>query len=501
MVTFVVSKDRKPLMPTFNIRKVRKLLKCGKAVIFKHEPFTVQLTYETGSGTQDIEFREDTGYGTAGVSVASAKHEYASEEREFLADEKQKHASQLKIRRTRRNRKRYRAPRFNNRKRDKGWLPPSLKNKADRHVDIFKMYASVCPITHAVFETAEFDTHVLAAVEQGLPVPEGTDYQHGPRYGHDTLRAAVFARDGHTCLMCGKGLDEKRILAVHHINYLKGDRSDRMGNLATVCTKCHTSANHKPGGKLYEWYPKVSSMAPAAFMNAVKYYIIAKAKEAVPGAEVHMTFGTVTKRERLSRRLPKSHANDAYCIGAMRPKHRTGTAYYKKLRRNNRCLEKFYDASYMDIRDGKKKTGSALGCGRTKRCEPRNSDKNLRPFRGEKKSPGRRSIRKQRYPIRPGDIVLVNGKRRIVNGTNNEGQNVCVEGSRLLRQDEYTQAVDRKKQPIPVMPGKNVIYNGKPRKILSADSKTGDVMIRWIDAPAAAKVQLVKHSGGWCRTA
>lgn len=43
MSVCVVTPDKKPLMPTSEYR-ARKLLKSGKAVIFKHKPFTIMLT-------------------------------------------------------------------------------------------------------------------------------------------------------------------------------------------------------------------------------------------------------------------------------------------------------------------------------------------------------------------------------------------------------------------------------------------------------------------------
>jgi len=48
----------------------------------------------------------------------------------------------------------------------------------------------------------------------------------------------------------------------------------------------------------------------------------------------------------------------------------------------------------MDVCDGKVKKGQELSCGRTKRCEPRHSEKDLRSFRGHKVSRGRRVVRK-----------------------------------------------------------------------------------------------------------
>jgi hypothetical protein len=123
--------------------------------------------------------------------------------------------------------------------------------------------------------------------------------------------------------------------------------------------------------------------------------------------------------------LDKSHANDAYAMGRLHPKHRTPFMQFRKLRCNNRFLEKFYDAKYTDARDGKKKKGSELSCGRTNRSESRHSKKNLRIYR-EKVSKGRRVIRRRHYAIRPGDIVVVSKKHR-AKGVRHNGMYVALD--------------------------------------------------------------------------
>lgn len=424
MITFVIAEDGTKLMPTTNVKKVRRLLRTGRAVICKHEPFTIKLCYKTTTYTQPVEFKQDAGYQHIGISVTSRKHEYVSEERVLLKDEVERHNDQRKYRRTRRNRKRYRAPRFNNRVSGKkeGWLAPSLNNKKDMHIKIFEIYNAVLPITSVVIEVAQFDTQILKAVQDGAPLPSGTDYQHGERYGYDTLREAVFARDNHTCIICKKNaFKDGVILIVHHLGFWKSDRTNRASNLATVCTKCHTSKNHKPGGKLYGLPSMSKNLKSAAFMNTVKYAIISDLRKLYPTLPIAVTFGVNTKRTRNDRNIVKSHANDAYCMGEYHPLHRAHTCTYQKRRRNNRVLEKFYDSKVVDIRDGQIKPGASLSCGRTNRRESRNSSKNERIYRGEYKSKGRRSIRRRRYELRPGDIVLYNNHQFTVSGIHNNG--------------------------------------------------------------------------------
>ena len=421
MTTFVISKSGEKLMPTTNIKKIRKLLRSGRAVITKHHPFTVQLQYETTDGIQPVELSVDTGYENIGISVKSEKHEYVSAEYRLLKNEKQRHDDQRREhRRPRRNRKRYRAPRFDNRRKPEGWLAPSVRNKKDRHVDLIKLYCGVCPITKITLEMGQFDPAALDAVVQGKPIPEGADYQHGPRYGYDTLREAVFARDGYKCICCGRG---GVLLRLHHTGFRSGDRSNRLANLASVCDKCHSPKNHKPGGELWELAPPKGT-APATYMNIVRWRIYEEVKAF--GVDVHITYGAVTKRTRRDLNIEKSHANDAYCIGKIRPKHRTRTQYFEKRRRNNRILEKFYDARYVDIRDGKIKKAAELGCNRTSRSVPRTTPQNERRFRGAKSSPGRRNVRRSRYPMQPGDVVIVNGEKAIVKGAHCCGTRVIL---------------------------------------------------------------------------
>ena len=452
MLTFVVDREGNPLMPTYNIKKVRKKLKAGTARIYGHDPFTIQLLYDLPKQdvpyTQPVELCEDTGKQHIGLSIKSEKHEYVHAQYDNLPDEKQHHDDCRKYRRDRRNRKRYRAPRFNNRKATKkeGWLAPSVRHAKDNHMALYKKYMKVCPITDVVIECGTFDTQVLEAKQKGLPLPEGKDYQHGPRYGTDTLREAVFQRDGYKCAICknspfdGKKRTAPLILHVHHALFWKGDHTDRLSGLITVCNNCHTASNHKEGGKLWGFTPNVENMSGAAFMNQVRWYLYNELKELCEpdGIAVHITYGASTKRERHSRRMQKTHANDAYCMGSFHPKHRAKEEHFRKRRRNERVLSKFYDAKYEDIRDRKTKKASELGCNRTNRREPRMSDKNARIYRGRKISDGRVSVKRNRAKIPTGSIVRYKKKLYTTAGTQHYGEYVTMRGHKAVKTSEVT---------------------------------------------------------------
>lgn len=75
----------------------------------------------------------------------------------------------------------------------------------------------------------------------------------------------MFYRDSYKCLMCGRSaIKDHAVLRVHHIGFREHDHSDRMGNLATVCSRCHDQSNHKPGGKLWEFRPELRKLDGAA---------------------------------------------------------------------------------------------------------------------------------------------------------------------------------------------------------------------------------------------
>lgn len=430
-MVFVLSKTNKKLMPTSEY-KARKLLKCGKAIIYKYRPFTIKLTEREDGYIQSVEYCCDTGYQHIGISIKSESCEYVNEQRDLLKDETEKHNDCRKYRRKRRSRLRYRKARWNNRKNNlicKDGFAPSIRNKRDRHIDIFKMYYEVIPISSAIFEMGQFDTQILKAMEESRPLPQGIDYQHGEQYGYSTLREAVFARDNYTCICCEKSaLKNKVILNIHHLGYRKGDRSNRMSNLATVCSNCHTSKNHQKGGRLYDLKPKLKSFKGATFMTTVRCDMFSKLKKTSPDVNFHMTYGALTKLKRKNCNIKKSHSNDAYCMGEFHPKHRNDFRHYKKLRRNNRILSRFYDAKYIDIRDDSIKSGKQIGCNRTNRGELRNSDKNERIYRGQKISKGKIVVRKQHYQYRPYDYIWYQGCRYVVKGVQDKGKRVALQG-------------------------------------------------------------------------
>ena len=428
----VISNSDKKLMPTSNY-KARKLLKKKRAIIYKYNPiFTIKLIDRNDGYTQPIEYASDTGYLYVGVSIKSTKHEYVDATYQLLKDEAERHNDKLKYRRTRRNRLRYRKPRFNNRKRVNGWLAPSIKNKVNVQTKLFEDYKKVIPVTNATFEMGKFDTQVLKAIEEGKPLPQGIDYQQGESYGYATLREAVFSRDNYKCICCGKSaIKDKIILRIHHIGYLKGDRTNRMSNLASVCTTCHTPKNHQKGGKLYGLKPKLRPFKGATFMSMIRFTMINELISNNKDIDITFQYGAKTKQTRQSLNISKSHSNDAYCIGKFRPRHRQRQLTFIKQRRNNRILSKFYDAKYIDSRDSKVHTGKELFNGRVNRNHNLDTE-NLHIYRSKKVSKGCTTIRKNHYSYRPKDIVLYESKKYRVVGVQNGGSYIKLENTKVV---------------------------------------------------------------------
>lgn len=296
-----------PLMPCTQ-KKARILLKEGKAVIYKYDPFTIQLTYATGETKQDCHIGIDTGSKHIGMAITSENKVLFKGEIELRQDVKSNIDTKHIYRRSRRNRKtRYRQPRFLNRKRSDKWLPPSLQNRVDHTFHWIDTFCSLVsdPILH--IEVGKFDTAKMIN-----PEINGVDYQHGQTYGFFEERYFVFARDNYTCQCCGKSKD--KILQTHHIIYRSNGGTDRVDNLITVCTDCHTSKNHQKGGILYKWqeqHKKVKQYKEPPFMNAIRKRIFAR----YPNA--HTTYGSETTPHRKEFGLEKTHYNDAITISGI----------------------------------------------------------------------------------------------------------------------------------------------------------------------------------------
>jgi hypothetical protein len=297
---YVQNKDREPLMPC-KPAKARHLLRDKKAVVVKLCPFTIRLNWDCENNKQEVVVGLDTGAVYVGCSAISDNRCLYASETKLRTDISKKMQRRAKYRRNRRTRKlRYRQPRFDNRTRPKGWLPPSLKSKANSTVKIVKQLSEILPIDKVRVEIAKFDMQKLQN-----PDIQGKEYQKGVTEGYDNVRAYVFERDNYTCQICKK---QGGILQTHHIKQRKDGGSDRPDNLATVHKDCHEKF-HK--GLIEHRFRKPKEYKMATQVTVLKDFVVAELRKEF---DVEVTFGHITKRNRQRLNLPKSHCFDAVAI-------------------------------------------------------------------------------------------------------------------------------------------------------------------------------------------
>lgn len=424
-MVYVINIDNKPLMPTSNA-KARILLKQKKAKVKELKPFTIQLLYKIEKEyTQKITLGIDSGYNNIGFSAITNNKELIVGELKLLQGIKERLLEKARYRKIRRSRLRYRKPRWNNRikSKQKGWLAPSLQHKLDSHIKFINYLYSILPITKCIVEIANFDIQKIKN-----PDIQGNEYQQGEQLGFWNLREYILHRDNHKCQNPNcKNKSKEKILEIHHIKYRSLGGTNSPSNMITLCNKCHTSPNHKKGKFLWDWCQegkKVREFKDATFMSMIRWYLVNELKEEYNN--INFTYGYITKNHRIQNNIEKSHYNDAFCIAKGINQIRNNEVWnIIQVRRNNRSLEKFYDAKYIDIRNGKKVSGSELNNGRRSRNKNYNTE-NLHQYRGQKVSRGQRRIRKGKYFYQPNDLVRYEGDIYTVKGTQNKGRYVAL---------------------------------------------------------------------------
>lgn len=330
-MVYVQDINGKSLMPTTRHGKVRRLLKDKKAVVVNLCPFTIKLMYITPDYKQEIVLGVDAGTKHVGLSATTKSKELYASEVILRNDIVDLLSTRRELRRVRRNRLRYRKPRFNNRVKSKhpGWIAPSVRYKIDDHIRVIDNICSILPISRIVIEVAQFDTQKIKN-----PDISGKEYQEGDQLGFWNVREYVLARDGHKCQYC-KGKSKDKILNVHHLESRKTG-GDSPSNLITLCETCHKEY-HKGNIKLK--VKRGTSLRDAAVMGIMKWKLLDKLKSLFPN--VSMTFGYITKYNRIHNNIEKSHISDAFVISKNFKAKRLGYYFKEKLvRRHNRQIHK-----------------------------------------------------------------------------------------------------------------------------------------------------------------
>jgi hypothetical protein len=330
-MVYVQDIDGSPLMPTTRYGKVRRLLKANKATVISLCPFTIKLLYKTSDYKQEIVLGVDAGTKHVGLSATTKSKELYASEVILRSDVVDLLSTRRELRRTRRSRLRYRKPRFMNRiksKKDR-WIAPSAYHKIDSHIRIIGFVYSILPVSKLIVEVAQFDT-------QKIKNPEISDkeYQKGDQLGFWNVREYVLTRDGHKCQHC-KGKSKDPILNIHHIESRKTG-GDSPSNLITLCETCHKEY-HK--GNIDLKVKRGKSLRDAAVMGIMKWKLYEELKSRYDN--VSMTFGYITKYNRINHGIEKSHVSDAFVISGNFDSYRLGYYYKRKLvRRHNRQIHK-----------------------------------------------------------------------------------------------------------------------------------------------------------------
>jgi 5-methylcytosine-specific restriction endonuclease McrA len=315
---FVLDHNKQPLMPCHPAR-ARKLLKNGKAAVYRRYPFTIIMKCRVGGELQPIEIKFDPGSRTTGIALVG-HFERGSEviwagnlnHRGLLV--KKNLVSRRAIRRSRRNRKtRYRPARFLNRRRPKGWLPPSLRSRVDNVKNWMLKLSQLAPLTQIAVETVMFDTQKLQK-----PEISGVEYQQGELAGYE-LREYLLEKWNRECAYCGA----KNVpLEIEHIQARSKGGSDRASNLTLACTECNIDKGNKDIKEFLKRKPKrlkkiqaqaKTPLKDTAAVNATRY----ATGNVLKDLRLPITFssGGRTKFNRVKLGYSKDHWIDAACVG------------------------------------------------------------------------------------------------------------------------------------------------------------------------------------------
>lgn len=425
---YVIDKNNNPCNPISN-GFARKLLNSKSAEIINHDPFVIKRTdeyFREDEQNNKYVLKIDMGYKHIGFSVTNDSYEVFAGNVDLLEGMSDRLLARRGYRSTRRSRIRHRRnknvernvinnPNYTNGN-EEGWIPPSIQHKIDSHERLVDKIASWIPIDHIELEVASFDIQQMKADLEGIEL-SGVDYQNGEMKGYDNVKLYVKERDKYTCQICHKKVDN---LEIHHIKPRSQGGSNRPGNLITLCKCCHQKVHkNNNNNELFKQLQKKrisDDYKDSTFMNTVRWNIYNTIGKKF---DVDARYGYVTNRNRNAAGLRKFHFNDAVCIGSFNNISLAKSIYVVEQRRcNDRKMVAFFDAKYIDSRDGKKKKGNEL-CktrkpGASKRSTRKEDIENDRIYRQEKVSKGELRPMCHSYCLKNGDLVYLKDKNTIV---------------------------------------------------------------------------------------
>jgi 5-methylcytosine-specific restriction endonuclease McrA len=311
---FVIDTNKQPLNP-ITPKKARRLLDKGKASVFRMYPFTIILkTAVDVPVLTPCQIKIDPGSKFTGFTLIQNNKVIWGMELEHRGGLiKKKLESRRMVRRCRRNRNtRYRKPRFLNRKRSEGWLPPSLEHRILTTETWVKRLIKFAPVSEIWIEKVKFDMQQMQN-----PEISGVEYQQGTLWGYQ-VREYLLEKWGRECAYCGK---KDVPLQIEHIHPKSKGGSNRVSNLCLSCEKCNQIKGNKPVENFLKKKPsllhKIKSKAKktlidAAAVNATKNKLVQVLSSI---KTVFTSTGAQTKYNRIRLNLDKKHWIDAACVG------------------------------------------------------------------------------------------------------------------------------------------------------------------------------------------
>jgi 5-methylcytosine-specific restriction endonuclease McrA len=214
---------------------------------------------------------------------------------------------------------RYRAPRFNNRRKPAGWLAPSIRHRVESTTNFTAKLRKLAPVAGLSVQTAKFDTQMMQALAE---TGEKLHYVHGhgDLYGYE-FREYLLEKWGRKCAYCGK---ENVPLQIDHIVPKAAGGSDRASNLTLACGRCNQAKGSLPVQEFLKNKPvvlkKILAVArvplrDAAAVNITRWALFRGLKET--GLSLEIATGGRTKWNRKRFGLPKTKALDAACVGKL----------------------------------------------------------------------------------------------------------------------------------------------------------------------------------------
>lgn len=330
MSVFVLDRNGKPLMPCSE-KRARLLLARGRARVHRVLPFVIRLIdrHVADCELQPVRIKLDPGSKTTGIALVRDVPEIDVDTGEVLQGVAVLNLFELihrgrqisealtarrSMRRARRSRKtRYRAARFLNRTRSKGWLAPSLQHRVDTVTSWVKRIRRWAPVSGLSQELVRFD---MQAMEN--PEISGVEYQQGTLAGYET-REYLLEKWGRQCCYC----DTSDVpLNVEHIRPKAKGGSNRVSNLAIACVACNQKKGVRDIEDFLSKQPdrlkriKAQLKRPlkdAAAVNATRWALLTALQ--ATGLSVEIASGGRTKFNRHVLSVPKTHALDAACVG------------------------------------------------------------------------------------------------------------------------------------------------------------------------------------------